>query len=133
MNPHDPTFAALVAIGITHERVATLLADLGQQLPSEHFYVFQTGSGGGAVRGSGRQRTLMAFASPDVALLFAQRNRLMQADTLPRLQTLALPRLFLAMALAPNIASLLLIPDSSDPQPGQVPSGIVIERSTLLR
>lgn len=132
MIPYDPTFDALAANGVAPERITALLADVAARLPGAVFYVFQAGSGGGAVRSSGRQRTLMAFASPDAALLFAQRNNLMTADTPPRLRMLPLPRLLLAMALAPNITALLLIPDTSDPQPGQLPTGVLVDRATLV-
>lgn len=133
MNEPDNTMETFAAYGIAPSHIAALLASLRPQLAGEVFYVFQAGSATGAngAGGTGKPRTLLAFASPDSALLFAQRNGLIKDETPPRLRAVPIPRLLLAMAVGPNIRALLFVPDSSDPQRGRMPEGVVVERAAL--
>lgn len=133
MNERDDTIETFAAYGITPERIQRLLADLRARLDSEFFYVFHAASSGGAGGNEGprRPRTLMAFASPDAALVFAQRNGLVSERNPARLRAMRLPRLLLAMALGPNVQAILFIPDDHDAPAGQTPDGELVERSAL--
>lgn len=133
MNERDDTIETFAAYGITPERIQGLLNELRSRLGRDQFYVFQAAGSGGGVGNEGRrrQRTIMAFASPDAAMLFAQRNSLLQPNEPPRLRVMRLPRLLLAMALGPNVQAILFIPDDHDALPGQTPDGELVERSAL--
>ena len=102
---------------------------------AERFYIFWTGGRGGGASGVGRQRTLLAFPTPDAALGFAQRNNLGRAGEQPRLRRLSMLQLIQAMLREPTIGALLIVDDSEDqPAPaGQLPHGARIERADLLR
>lgn len=133
MSERDDTIETFAAYGITPERIQRLLADLRERLDREIFYVFQASGAGGAGGNDTprRQRTLMAFASPDAAMVFAQRNNLISEQAPARLRSMRLPRLLLAMALGPNVQAILFIPDDHDALPGQTPDGELVERSAL--
>jgi hypothetical protein len=132
MTGGDITLRALAGYGASIEQVEALLDDVRGQFPNEQFYVFQTGGGGVGGSGERKPRTLIAFATPDAALLFAQRNGLLVDGTLPRLRPLTLPRLLLAMAREQAIQALLLVRDEGEPVAGQMPDGVTIERSSIL-
>ena len=133
MSERDDTIETFAAYGMTPERIQRLLADLRARLGSEFFYVFHAASGAGSGGNDTprRPRTLMAFASPDAALVFAQRNGLISQQTPARLRVMRLPRLLLAMALGPNVQAILFIPDGHDAPAGQTPDGELVERSAL--
>ncbi|HEX9373352.1 MAG TPA: hypothetical protein VF897_20230 [Roseiflexaceae bacterium] len=120
--------------GAPIEAARALLANLRAQAGADRFYIFWT-AGGGPAGGAGRQRTLLAFPTPDAALAFAQRNQLGRASDQPRLRRLRLVQLIQAMLREPAIVALLLVEDVHDqPLPaGQLPRGVRIERAELLR
>lgn len=132
MTDLDETMGAFSSYGIAPERIAAVLDDARARVRAEHFYVFQIGAGGAGGASERRPRTLMAFASPDAALLFAQRNRLIADASPPRLRRMGLTRLLLAMAHSANVHAILLVPDAIDMPPGHMPDGVLIERSALI-
>jgi hypothetical protein len=101
--------------GASVEALRDLLAELRAQAGADQFYVFWMAGRGSEQPGARRRRTLLAFLTPDAALVFAQRNQL-TAPTRPRLR-----RLF--------VADL----DTPPPQAGQLPRGVRVERADLLR
>ncbi|HEU4323147.1 MAG TPA: hypothetical protein VFS21_08335 [Roseiflexaceae bacterium] len=114
--------------------VRSLLDDLRAQVGGGPYYVFMF-SGGGAGGGggtSGRTRTLLAFATPDLALAFAQRNHLLTPGAPPRLRRLELGRLLLAMLREPAIAAVRLVRDEAQLVGGQLPEGATITRAATL-
>jgi hypothetical protein len=120
--------------GLSIAAARTLLDELRAQAGAGHFYVFWTTGGGGGGGGAGRQRTLLAFPTPDAALAFAQRHQLARATEQPRLRRLALFQLVQAILREPAIAALLIVEDSQDlPIPaGQLPRGLRFERTELV-
>lgn len=126
------TFAAEYAM--TPAAARALLDELRAQAGAERFYIFWTIGGGAGAGASGRKRTLLAFPTPDAALAFAQRNSLGSPGEQPRLRRFALLQLLQAMLRESAILALLLVTDDDDPPPtGQLPHGIRIERTELLR
>ncbi len=117
---------------MTLEAARALLDELHAQAGVERFYVFWTAGGAGAGAGA-RQRTLLAFPTPDGALAFAQRNGLGGPGEQPRLRRFALLQLLQAMLREPAILALLLVADDDPPPAGQLPHGTRIERAELLR
>lgn len=132
MTNHDYLLKAFASYGVALDRIEHLLDDLRAKLHTERLYVFQTSGGGGAGGGQKRSRTLVAFASPDVALLFAQRNGLSTEGLPPRLRSLNLAGLLLAMARDPAIRTLVIVPDDAEIEPGRLPDGMHIARSAIL-
>lgn len=121
--------------GATVDATRALLADLHTRTGAHDFYVFWTGGQGAAGGGQSRQRTLLAFLTPDTALAFAQQNHLRQAGGQPRLRRLALLQLIHAVLREPAIAALLFVaePDDRLPPAGHLPYGLRVERAELLR
>lgn len=121
--------------GATVDATRALLADLHSRTGARDFYVFWTGGQGAAAGGRRRQRTLLAFLTPDTALAFAQQNHLRQAGGQPRLRRLALLQLLHAVLREPAIAALLFVtePDDQLPPAGRLPDGLRVERAELLR
>lgn len=111
----------------------TLLDELRAQAGGGPYYVFLSGGRGSGARGGGRRsRTLVAFATPDLALAFAQRNQLAQPGSPPRLRRLSLGRLLLAMLREPAIATLHLVRDDASLVGGQLPDGLTLSRDEAL-
>ena len=134
MNQRDTAIAALAACGVDTARLTTLLAELRAQVPHDPLYIYQT-SGGIAAGGSGQRRnarTLLAFQTPDSAMLFAQRNSLHDDDAPPRLRQLALTHLLLAMVRDPGIGALLIVRDSDECGPGRMPTGVQVQRGAMF-
>ena len=121
--------------GVSLELARLLLAGLRAQVEADRFYVFWTAGRAGEGRSAGRQRTLLAFLTPDAALTFAQRNQLSRAAELPRLRRLTLLQLVQAVLREPAISALLIVKDLEDElmPAGQFPAGVRIERAELLR
>jgi hypothetical protein len=129
---------ALAAFAAQHGQsiaaTRALLHDLLARAGAERFYVFWTSRGGAGGAASGRERTLLAFPTPDAALAFAQRNGLGRAGEQPRLRRFRLLQLIEAMLRQPAIGALILIADDQPPAPaGQLPRGERLERAELLR
>jgi hypothetical protein len=114
--------------------VRTLLATLRERAGADHFYVFWTVGGAAQSAGARRERTLLAFQTPDAALAFAQRNRLDDADR-PRLRRLGLIQLVGAALRAPAIVAILFVGDEDYPTllAGQLPPGVRVARDDLLQ
>jgi hypothetical protein len=121
--------------GTSIAALQTLLLTLRSQAGADHFYVFWITGNAAASRSARRQRTLLAFRTPDAALAFAQRNQLMAAAQ-PRLRRLSLLQLVEAMLREPAISALLFVGDEQADAPlpaGQLPSGVRAERADLLK
>jgi hypothetical protein len=114
--------------------VRELLAVLRERAGADHFYVFWTAGGAAQSSGARRERTLLAFQTPDAALAFAQRNRLQDAGR-PRLRRLELIQLVGAALRAPAIVAILFVGDEDGPRlpAGQLPLGVRVARDELLQ
>ena len=120
--------------GVTAAALRELLASLHSQVGANHFYMFWTSGKAAGAATARRQRTLLAFPTPDDALAFAQRNQLHRAD-LPRLRRLSLIQILQVTLREPAIAAIhfAAVQESQAPAAGQLPPGIRIERADLLR
>jgi hypothetical protein len=120
-----------IAPALAHALFDELLATIG----AEAHYIFwhQRSTGAGAAS-SGRARTILAFPSPDAALAFAQRNRLIASDASARLRRLTLLQLVSALLSQPSIAALLFVAQDADDRlvAGQLPPGVLIERHVIV-
>lgn len=122
-----------VSQSVSRAAVRRLLDELRAQVGGGPYYVFTFSGGGAGGRGSGaRQRTLLAFATPDLALAFAQRNQLLTPGSPPRLRRLGLGQLLLAMLREPTIAAVRLVRDEAQLVGGQLPEGTTISRAAAL-
>lgn len=121
--------------GTSVAALQTLLVALQSQSGAAHFYIFWlTGTAAASPR-TRRQRTLLAFRTPDAALAFVQRNQLMAAAQ-PRLRRLSILQLVQAMLREPAISAILFVADEQPDTPllaGTLPSGIRTERADLLK
>lgn len=121
--------------GLDGATLRATLADLRERAGRDAFYIFWIAGGGGGRAGGGRERTLLAFPSPDAALSFAQRNRLTRPPEAPRLRRLTLTHLLRAILREPTIATLHLVADHDDAgdyPPGDYPPGLILSRVDLL-
>lgn len=123
--------------GLNLEALRAALAALRMHAGGDAFYVFWLPSGSVAsADGHKRPRTLLAFPSPDAALGFAQRNRLVRPQNVPRLRLLSLVQLLRAVLREPSITALHLVFDAEDLQsypPGHLPPGLHLTRDDVLR
>lgn len=130
---HDVAIDEIVGYGADAEVVRRLLREAREQLGTNWCYVFLSGGGaGGGTPAQPRERRLVAFASPDAALTFAQRNTLRE-ETGPRLRRLSLAQLLLAMAREPAIQAVLIVQDTTDTPAGRFPDGLRIERGEIVK
>ena len=130
----DTQLAAFAAeYETTLEAARSLLDELRAQAGAERFYIFWTSGSGTGVGGGARKRTLLAFATPDAALAFAQSNGLGSPGKQPRLRRFVLLQLIGAMLREPAILALLLVTDDDPAPAGQLPRGTRIERAALVR
>jgi hypothetical protein len=114
------------------EALRALLEALRARSGADHFYVFWT-SGGAERRGPRRERLILAFLTPDAALAFAQRNRLVGAVPV-RLRRLSLIQLVRAVLRTPAIVAIVFVGEPEVPMPaGQFPQGVRVERTDLIR
>jgi hypothetical protein len=121
--------------GASIESMLALLADMRARVGAGDFYVFWAGGQGAPSGGQRRQRTLLAFMTPDTALAFAQQNYLRQAGGQPRLRHLTLLQLVHAILREPAITALLFVAELDDQSPpaGRLPDGTRVERAELLQ
>jgi hypothetical protein len=114
--------------------VRELLVALRKRAGADYFYVFWAAGGAAKSASVRRERTLLAFPTPDAALAFAQRNRLHDAGQ-PRLRRLELIQLVGAALRAPAIVAILFVADEGDPglPAGHLPPGLRVARDELLR
>lgn len=133
MDQDDDVIDEIAALQSIHPAAAQALLDhLRTQAGDSPYYVFLFSGGSGGRAGSGRSRTLLAFATPDLALAFAQRNQLVQPGAPPRLRRLSLGRLVLAMLREPAIVALRLVRDDAPLVGGQLPEGLSLTRAAVL-
>jgi len=121
--------------GTSIAALQTLLLALQSQTGADHFYIFWLSGNAAASTRTRRQRTLLAFRTPDAALAFAQRNQLMAAAQ-PRLQRLSILQLVQAVLREPAISALLFVGDEHADAAlpaGALPPGIRTERADLLK
>jgi hypothetical protein len=114
--------------------VRELLAALRKRAGADHFYVFWAAGSAAKSGAARRERTLLAFQTPDAALAFAQRNKLHDTGQ-PRLRRLELIQLVGAALRAPTIIAILFVADEGDPKlpVGRLPPGLRVARDELLQ
>jgi hypothetical protein len=120
--------------GTSVAALQTLLLALQSQTGAAHFYIFWLTGSAAATPRAQRQRTLLAFRTPDAALAFAQRNQLIAAAQ-PRLRRLSILQLVQAVLREQAISALLFVADEQADAAlptGALPPGIRIERAHLL-
>jgi hypothetical protein len=118
--------------GIGAAALRELLSALIDRVGADSCYVFWTSGNSGGAPGGARTRTLLAFPTPDAALVFAQRNHLAHAHR-PRVRRLSLVQLLRAMLREPAITAILFVADDDALSPaGRLPPGFRIERADLL-
>lgn len=132
MDQDDDAISEIAALPSVDPASAQALLDELRARAGGPYYVFLFNGGSGGRGGSGRSRTLLAFATPDLALAFAQRNQLVQPGAPPRLRRLSLGRLLLAMLREPAIATLRLVRDDTPLVGGQLPEGLTLTRAEAL-
>jgi hypothetical protein len=135
VGPSDKPIQALAdEHGADAVAVRELLATLRERVGADHFYVFWTAGGAAQAPGARRERTLLAFQTPDAALAFAQRNRLQNVDR-PRLRRLELIQLVGAALRTSAIVAILFVGEEDHPTlpVGQLPPGVRVARDELLR
>src|SRR5262245_46933926 len=120
--------------GADTEAVRELLAALRERSGADHFYVFWAVGGVGKSSAARRERTLLAFQTPDAALAFAQRNKLHDTGQ-PRLRRLELIQLVGVVLRTPAIIAILFVADegASELPAGRLPTGVRVERDELLQ
>jgi hypothetical protein len=121
--------------GTSIAALQTLLLALRSQTGAEHFYIFWLTGNAAASARERRQRTLLAFRTPDAALAFAQRNQLLAAAQ-PRLRRLSILQLVQAVLREPAISALLFVGDEQADAAlpaGTLPPGLRTERADLLK
>jgi hypothetical protein len=124
-------FAAQHGQSITAARA--LLAELRARAGADQFYIFWTSGGGAGGSAGARERTLLAFPTPDAALVFSQRNGLRRDGEQPRLRRFTLLQLIEALLRQPAIGALILVADDEPAPAGHLPRGERLERAELLR
>jgi hypothetical protein len=97
----------------------------------QHFYIYRTDQqGAGGVAGAERPRRVLAFATPDTALAFAQHNALRPT---PRLLRATLGQLLAVLVQRPAIKTLLFVAEPLSVQsPGTLPAGLHLERAMVV-
>jgi hypothetical protein len=113
----------------------TIAAEIAERSGGSAWYIFWNtrSASGKAPPQPARERHLLAFASPDAALAFAQRNGMAHDGKPPRLRRLAILQLVQAMLREPAIISIILAHPEQEPTLGNLPDGIVITREAVLR
>ena len=102
---------------------------------SSRLYIFRSASysgdspAGQASTPTARPRVLVAFASADAALSFAQASGL---GASPRLVAMGLGQLLTALIQRPMISALLVAADGDGAPHAGLPAGLRIERTALL-
>lgn len=117
--------------------ISARLAHQGYPPQSRAFYVYRTaGRGGDDIiggidePGTRPPRQLVAFASPDAALAFAQHNRLRPT---PRLVPMSLAHLLTALLCHSTIQALIFSDEQASPAPEtRIPTLFRLSRTELL-
>lgn len=120
--------AAATALAWARNRLSA-----GGAVPSR-LYIFRGASNSSEGTGQtpsspSRPRVLLAFASADAALSFAQASGLASA---PRLAAMSIEQLLTALIQRPMIHALLVADDGDSPHEAGLPAGLRIERAALL-
>ncbi|NOK61762.1 MAG: hypothetical protein GFH27_549281n117 [Chloroflexi bacterium AL-W] len=123
--------ATMQGIDITQVR-STLLA-LHTQIGNERLYIFWVTRKGAKPASGQRERVLLAFTTPDVAIAFAQRNGLAPNPSELRLRRLSVTQLVLAMVRDESIRELIVAADLATEVIGTFPEGFQLKRSDLLQ
>jgi hypothetical protein len=137
---HDQGVLASVArqYGLRAAQVPGALATIAHQLRERghhsalEFYLYRsTGSGTGSSDARERARLVLAFATADTALAFAQHNRLRPT---PRLLRTSLEQLLALQIQRPTIGTLLFADEPlAITSAGKLPAGLHIERAAFLQ
>lgn len=117
--------------------ICARLSHQGYPPEKRAFYVYRTagaGRGGGDIGGieepPPRPRLLVAFATPDAALAFAQHNRL---RPVPRVVPMHLAQLLAALLQHPTIQALIFSDEQASRAPDtHIPTIIHLSRAELL-
>jgi hypothetical protein len=107
------------------------LADRGY-VQRRYFYIYRTSPQGavGGASSSERPRRVLAFATADTALGFAQHNHLRPT---PRLLRASLGQLLAVLVQRSTIQSLLFVAEPLDIRtPGTLPAGFSLERAAVV-
>jgi hypothetical protein len=130
-SPHTAQAIFESIIQQLHTRSVQGIDSLTATLRPPSFYVYRTGGSGVSGNGkSGRPRLLLAFPSADAALAFAQHNRL---GPTPRLLGMSIAQLLATLVQRATIEAILFADEPLETLlAGQLPSGLRIERTTLL-
>ena len=119
--------------GIPITQVRSTLRELHTQIGSEQVYIFWvTGKSSKSSSGQ-RERRLLAFTTPDMAIAFAQRNRLAEDPSELRLRRLSLAQIVLAIVRDESIRELIVASDLENMVVGTLPEGFHLKRSDLLQ
>jgi hypothetical protein len=138
--PSDVFILAAARLGHTAESARVAFSQVVAALANYELaagaslFVFRnvesTGGDGGAKPVPPRERRIVAFASADSALAFAQRNGLGPGA---RLQRLRIEQLLAVMLERPSIVTLLVVDEECElPPRGTLPTGVRLERGTLV-
>jgi hypothetical protein len=106
------------------------LADRGYA-QRRHFYIYRTSPQGAVGGASGeRPRRVLAFATADTALAFAQHNHLRPT---PRLLRTSLDQLLAVLVQRPTIQTVLFVAEPLHIRtPGTLPAGFSLERAAIV-
>jgi hypothetical protein len=138
MNDDDIFLLIAQQHGFAKPRARTALHAAHRQLAERgysqrrHFYLYRTsppGAVGGASSGE-RPRRVLAFATADTALAFAQHNQLRPT---PRLLRASLGQLLAVLVQRPTIQMVLFVAEPlSIRAPGTLPAGFALERAAVV-
>jgi hypothetical protein len=113
------------------DRAAHQLRERGHHGSLEFYLYRSTSSGASGGDTPERVRLVLAFATADTALAFAQHNRLRPT---PRLLRASLERLLALLLQRPNIGTLLFADEPLQIRAvGELPAGLRIERAEFLQ
>ncbi|MEM8534053.1 MAG: hypothetical protein AAGF95_24620 [Chloroflexota bacterium] len=131
---HDTTLQEIATTqGITITQVRSTMLELGTQIGNEQLYIFWVTGKSSTSASSKRERLLLTFTTPDMAIAFAQRNRLAEDPSKLRLRRLSLAQIILAMVRDDSIRELIVASEQETTIAGTLPEGFHLKRSDLLR
>jgi hypothetical protein len=118
--------------GLEPERALAMLTALWRSLGEGAYYVYRSEAATGGKSASTRtDRQILAFASADAALAFAQRNA---PTARVRLRGLSVAQLLTLMLHEPSITAVLFVADNApEASLGKLPRGLRVERDRVLQ